>query len=163
MRCCRALKSLSKTLQALLQLVRVAVVVALHLSLSTPLYFALCVYNTQRPLCYLCCGASWHGLLVAVGPKHTTAVVLPHQSAVLVWQMVAYSSGYLHLPNIELISLQHSLQSSPCHARQVYVLPAKLPNTKQPQAQLGDALRVPMSNVSNSLSQLTMDQPHLVL
>ena len=61
------------------------------------------------------------------GPKNAIVSVLPHQASVLAWQMVAYSSGYQPLPQIELTSRQHSVLLNASHGRRVHVLPARLP------------------------------------
>lgn len=89
------------------------------------------------------------------GPKHTMVSVLPFQSTSLIWQLVAYSSGYLSLPNIELVSKQHKVLLSACHGRQVHILPAKLPQRIQP-------ISGPVDNLANSVSQLAIGQSQLV-
>lgn len=94
------------------------------------------------------------GCICTAGPKHTFVSVLPHQEAVLVWRLVAYSSGHLDLPNIELVSQQHSLQLSVCHARKVHILPAKLPQ----QMHVIPGPLFPMDNLAYSVTQLAVSQ-----
>ena len=89
--------------------------------------------------------------------------MLPYQNTVLVWQLVAYSSGYLDLPNIELVSKQHSMQLSACHARRVHVLPAKLPTQQPLQAHLSSQFPGPLDNLGSSVSQLAVGQSQLVV
>ena len=97
------------------------------------------------------------------GCKHSSVSVLPYQSTVMVWQLVAYSSGYLDLPNIELVSRQHAMQLSACHARRVHVLPAQLPIQKALQAPLSSPFPGPIDNLASSVSQLAIGQSQLVV
>ena len=68
--------------------------------------------------------------------------------------MVAYSSGYQQLPQIELTSRQHSVLLNASHGRQVHVLPAKIPAEVLMQGQ-ASGMSSGMDNLASSMSQLT--------
>ena len=83
--------------------------------------------------------------------------VLPHQEAVLAWQMVAYSAGYQTLPQVELTSRQHSVLLNATHGRRVHVLPAQMPTAdlvlNQAQSP-GEQSPNAVDNLADSMSQL---------
>ena len=84
-----------------------------------------------------------------------SVAVLPHQDSVLAWQMVAYSSGYHLLPQIELTSRQHSVVLNASYGRRVHVLPAKLPTEADMQGQSNGLMPSGVDNLASSMSQLT--------
>lgn len=92
---------------------------------------------------------------VTSGPRNSFVSVLPHQEAVLAWQMVAYSAGYQTLPQVELTSRQHSVLLNATHGRRVHVLPAQLPTADLVQAQ-SPGVQSPnaVDNLADSMSQL---------
>ncbi len=69
--------------------------------------------------------------------------------------MVAYSSGYHLLPQIELTSRQHSVVLNASHGRRVHVLPAKLPTEVVMQGQSSGFMPSGVDNLASSMSQLT--------
>lgn len=92
---------------------------------------------------------------VTSGPRNVSVAVLPHQDSVLAWQMVAYSSGYHLLPQIELTSRQHSVVLNASYGRRVHVLPAKLPTAADMQGQSNGLMPSGVDNLASSMSQLT--------
>ena len=97
------------------------------------------------------------------GPRNSIVSVLPHQDSVVAWQVVPYSSGYQHLPQIELTSRQHSVLLNASHARTVHVLPAPLPIEVSLQGQSSRMAYTGGANsLASSISHLAT-QPHPVL
>lgn len=97
------------------------------------------------------------------GPRNSVVSVLPHQDSVVAWQVVAYSSGYQPLPQIELTSRQHSVLLNASHGRTVHVLPAALPTEISLQGQSsGMAFPNGANSVAGSMSHVATQQ-HLVL
>ena len=94
------------------------------------------------------------------GPRNSIVSVLPHQDAVVAWQVVPYSSGYQPLPQIELTSRQHSVLLNASHGRTVHVLPAPLPTEASLQGLSSD---MAYTVDTNSMSRLaTQQHPILV-
>ena len=94
--------------------------------------------------------------LLHAGPRNSAVSVLPHQEAVLAWQMVAYSAGYQTLPQVELTSRQHSVLLNATHGRRVHVLPAQLPTADLVQTQsAGVQSSNAVDSLANSMSQLS--------
>ena len=91
------------------------------------------------------------------GPRNAAVSVLPHQESVLAWQMVAYSSGFQTLPQIELTSRQHSVLLNATHGRRVHVLPPQLPIQLVLQGQSSSVMppAAGVDNLASSMSQLT--------
>lgn len=90
------------------------------------------------------------------GPRDSIVSVLPHQDSVVAWRVVAYSSGYQPLPQIELTSRQHSVLLNATHERSVHVLPSTV---SLPGQSSGAVFTSGVDSLTSSMSRLVTGPP----